>query len=740
MKPIYFKKILQFLCIFLAITSISFADGFIVIDPYRPIPIPSAFPLEVVYHRVTVTINGQIAETHIEQSFYNPTNYMIEGYYIFPIPKNAVFKSFSMFINGKETPAELLDAKKAKEIYEEIVRKLKDPALLEYSEQNIYKVRIFPIESRAEKKVTITYREVINKESGIFEYVYPLNTEKFSAKPLKDVSVHVKLESDEEIKNIYSPTHNIDIVRKSNNQVEISYEETNVKPNIDFKLYYNTNNSKLGLSLISYKKSGEDGMFFLSVTPSIYVNKNDISEKDITFVLDISGSMAGDKLDQAKKALIYCIENLNMGDRFEIIKFSTEAYAFFKKLVDANSENKKKARDFINELNPVGGTNIDEALQLALSTSNPNNRPHMIIFITDGKPTIGETNEDKLVQKVKDENNNKYRIFTFGIGNEINTHLLDKITEVTKASRTYIAPNEDIELKISQFYDKVQSPVLTDVSIDYGSIEVFQTYPKTIPDLFKGSNLIIFGRYKSSGNSQIVLKGKIKGMDTKYSFNVDFVNDNTKNDFIPPLWASRRIGYLLDQIRLNGESKEVVDEITELARTYGIVTPYTSYLILEDEKTRVAGRYMNEEFQTLGDVMKDEEFYQRNKGEYQYLSEKTGQYSVQASEEVNGLNDAYNVTQTNQGANRMNYFRNDGTEQNLTQQVRNVLGRAVYQSENYWIDSELQTRTNQKNVRIKFASDEYFELLNKNNESAQFLALGQNVRFSLDNTYYEIYE
>ncbi|MBN1639156.1 MAG: hypothetical protein JW866_09320, partial [Ignavibacteriales bacterium] len=308
-------------------------------------------------------------------------------------------------------------------------------------------------------------------------------------------------------------------------------------------------------------------------------------------------------------------------------------------------------------------------------------------------------------------------------------------------SRTYISEKEDIEIKISQFYDKVQSPVLTDVTIDYGGgIEVFQIYPKTLPDLFKGSNLIIFGRYKGSGNSKITLKGKIKGVETKFSFNVNFVNDDTKNDFIPPLWASRRVGYLLDQIRLNGESKEVIDEITELARTYGIVTPYTSYLILEDEKTRVAGRYMSEEFQTLGDVMRDEKFYQRNKEDYRYLSEKTGEYSVQASQEVNALNDAYNVTQTNQGASRLNYYRNDGTEQNLTQQVRNILGRAVYQSENFWVDSELQQKQNQKNVQIKFASDEYFELLRKNREAGQFLALGHNVRFSLDNIYYEIYE
>ena len=725
-----------------------FADGFIVIPPPHPRPPyptpyhPEPFPLEVVYHHVEVDIDGQMATTHIDQSFYNPTNRQLEGYYLFPVPKGAVLKDFTIFINGKETPAELLDAKKAREIYEDIVRKMKDPALLEYNELGLFKVRIYPIEPHSEKKVTMSYREVLHEDNGTFEYIYPLNTEKFSSKPLKDVSVKIELKSKDKIKNIYCPTHEVDIIRHDENHSIISYEEMNVTPDTDFKLYYDTNASKVGLSLLSYRKPNEDGYFFLSATPAIKFDENDINEKDITFVLDVSGSMAGNKLKQAKRALIYCIENLNYGDRFELIRFSTEAYALFKELVPANKQNIEKAEEFIEKMRPVGGTNIEEALNMALKLESKPDRPYMIIFITDGKPTIGEMDKDKLVEKIRSANLNNTRIFTFGIGNEINTHLLDKITEVTRSTRSYISPSEDIEIKISQFYDKVQSPVLTDVVFTYQDpIEVYQTYPGEIPNLFKGSNITIFGRYRNHGNIDIMLSGKLKGKTKEYKFPVYFNHNSEKNDFIPPIWASRRIGHLLDLIRLHGESKELIDEITELARTHGIVTPYTSYLIIEDEEVRTVRNEIRDEFQTLGrGNFIAPESKAHYKKEFEEMQLTTGGRSVQVSKEFYGLNNAFNVAQTRQGKDRMSYKTSEGTISNLIQQVKNIQGRAVYQSGKFWVDSQLQNEKPENTQRIQFASKEYFELLKEEPESGQFLALGQNVRFFLNNTFYEIYE
>ncbi|MGD8307533.1 MAG: VIT and VWA domain-containing protein, partial [Ignavibacteria bacterium] len=519
------KKII--LLILLSLTSISTvsADGFIIIP--RPTPLPTPFPLEVVYHNVSVKINGNVAETIIDQEFFNPSRMLLEGHYIFPVPKDAVIKEFTMEINGEVVSAELLDAIKARNIYEDIVRQIKDPALLEYADRQLFKVRIFPIEPQSNKKVTISYREVLSSDNGMYEYLYPLNTEKFSAKPLKNVSINVDLKTNNKIKNIYSPTHSIDVIHKDNHNAVISFEEENTKPDTDFKLYYNTDNDDIGISLLTYNDENDEGYFLLTAAPSFIIDENKIDQKNITFVIDVSGSMAGKKLRQAKQALLYCINNLNPGDGFEIIRFSTEAYALFGKTVDANGNNLKRAEKFIESLKPVGGTNIEEALSIALESGDKSNRTHMIIFITDGKPTIGETDDDNLLKKIENLNDNKTRIFTFGIGNEINTHLLDKITEISRATRSYITPDEDVEIKISSFYDKVQSPVLTDLSLSFSNgIKSNKTYPRNLPDMFKGSSITLFGRYEGSGKSEITLTGLVKGNKRNFSVTNEFSEDN----------------------------------------------------------------------------------------------------------------------------------------------------------------------------------------------------------------------
>jgi len=723
--------------VFLIITfSINaFADGFIVIP--RPHPLPDPFPLEVVYHKVDVKIDGQTAVTKIDQSFYNPSQYQLEGFYIFPIPKDAIINNFTMIINGKETKAELLDSEKARKIYEDIVRQMRDPALLEYSEQNIFKLRIFPIEPRSEKKISISYSQILESNNNLVEYVYPLNTEKFSAKPLKNVSVKIDLKSTEKIKNIYCPTHEVDIINKNDSHSIISFEAENTKPDTDFKLYFTKNSSTVGLSLLSYQSGKNDGYFLLSASPSIEIDNSNIESKDITFILDVSGSMSGEKLEQAKKALLYCVNNLNTGDHFNVVRFSTEAYSLFKSLEKTNKQNINEAKRFIDDLQAIGGTNIEEAFSLAFKNYEESNRPHFIVFLTDGKPTIGEMDNEKLVKRILNANKDKSRIFTFGIGDEINTHLLDKLTDETNAWRTYVSNDEDIEIKVSNFYDKIQSPVLSDLKLDFDNVEVYQTYPKNLPDLFKGSNLLVFGRYKGNGNAKITLSGKLNGKQKEFSLKDKFASSDDEYSFIPPLWASRRIGYLLDLIRLNGEDKELVDEVTMLAREHGIITPYTSYLIMEDEEIRVRGGRLIDGLQSLAPRP---ELKKENEADYFRMKDKSGRGSVEVSEEFQSLNSASNYKQTQQGSERLSYTNSKGEIKNLSQQVKNVLGRAVYQQDKFWVDSELQKQETKNKKRIQFNSDKYFALLNKEPETAQFLALGQNVRFYHNNVYYEVYE
>jgi Ca-activated chloride channel family protein len=718
-------------------------DGMIVVPrpPDRPLATP--FPLEVKEHRVEVAIEDRAAVTTIDQVFHNPSALRLEGQYLFPVPAGAVINRFSMWVDGAELQAELLDAAKARKIYEDIVRTMRDPALLEYAGMDLFKVRIFPIEPHADKRVKISYREVLPLDAGTMEYLYPLNTEKFSSQPLDLASIRVDIRTTDPLRTVYCPTHEVSVSRPDQRRATVHWEARNVKPDADFKLYLGTATAPVGLSLLAHRPAGEDGFFFLTASPGLADAGLKVAPKDIVFVFDTSGSMAGEKLAQAKRALRFCIDNLNPGDRFEIVRFSTEAEALFHGLAPADAAALSKARAFIDGLQALGGTNIEEALAMALAPGGGGDRPRIVIFVTDGKPTIGETGEDRLLDKIRQANAGGVRIFTFGVGHDINTHLLDRLTEATRASRAYIAPEEDLEVKISAFYTKVRSPVLTDVKLSFGpGVEVYQLYPRDLPDLFQGSALTVFGRYRGEGAVRVTLDGKVAGQPRRFEFDGRLPGQGgERHDFIPPLWASRRIGFLLDQIRLHGEDRELVDEIARLARTYGIITPYTSHLIVEDERDRVARRQITADQQTLGrNAAAAPELERKAREEYAGMRAKSGAGSVQASSEVQELNQAANQAQTRAGEGRLAYKDAAGREQRIAEQVRSVRGQNFYQSGAFWNAANVLSVPADQTRRIQFGSKEYFELLDKEPAAAQYLSVGRNVRFALHNQLYEIYE
>jgi Ca-activated chloride channel homolog len=729
----------------LASTFRCLATGLIIVSPPEwngwVSPRFNPYSLEVRSIRVNVDIKELSAVTTIDEVFYNPSQMNLQGYFLFPVPKGSVIKNFSMEINGKTVQAELLDAKKARQIYEEIVWKALDPALLEYSGQDLFKVRIFPIEPMKEKRIKISYSQVLEKDNNLMEYVLPMNTKKFSAKPLNDVAVKINIENSSSIKTLYSPTHKVETILKNANHATVGYEEKNVKPDIDFKVYIGTDKHAVGVSLLTYKEEGEEGYFMLNVSPGGDLNNSEVVKKDITFVLDVSGSMTKEKMDQAKKALTFCVDHLNGNDRFEIIKFSTEANALFGKRTEASMANVMKAKEFIRNLSAIGGTNMDEAMTLALKEKNETGRPHFIIFITDGKPTIGEIDDDKLVKKIISQNLENVRIFTFAIGDDINSYLLDKLTDQTRAARTYLAPNEDLEIKVSGFFEKVSYPVLTEVKLSFDkNVGVSNLFPREMPDLFRGSTLTIFGRFASKGNSEVKLIGKVNDKPMTFAYISEF-KDEKKYDFIPALWATRHVGYLLDQIRLNGEKKELVDEIVILAKKYGIITPYTSYLILEDEQINITQHHIPPHRIIFNNRGSDpEEFMKRNSEEYKDVQSRAGKSSIERSSELQNMSQANSIGDARQGQSRMMYKDKKGQEQNMASQMRSVQGRAVYQNENQWIDPLVQDKKQRSTKKVRFASEEYFALIDTNPDIVQFLSLGRNVTFVYKDKQYEIVE
>ncbi len=755
------KQTITVLILCLVSSFSSFAGGLMVVSPEngrlfdnphirppRPMPMPpnfSPFQLEIKSEKVQVEITQQMALTHIEQVFHNPSGSSLEGYFLFPAPVGAVISNFSMQVNGKEMQAELLDAQKARDIYENIVRQFRDPALLEYADRNLFKVRIFPILPNSDTRIKLSYSQTLPKDDATVEYVYPMNTQKYSARPINEVTIEVAMSNNTAFKNIYCPTHQTEIVRKSATNAHVGYEAKNLNSDSDFKLYYTTDANDIGASVLSYKRSNEDGFFFLSLNPGEEIPNYEQPEKDIVFVIDVSGSMAGEKMTKAKQALQFCIANLNKGDKFNIIRFSTEARPLYAQLQTANNEHIVEAKQFIDNLKPIGGTNIDEALQQALAMKTNANRPYIVAFITDGKPTIGTTNEDALVDIVKKNNHANTRIFTVGIGNDLNTYLLDKITELTRSYRTYITTDEDMELKLSSFYTKISSPVLTNLKITYSNNnDVYDVQPHDLPDLFKGSSVSVLGRYRNGGQLTLTLEGTMNGETKRYTYQAQLPKQELKYDFVPTLWASRQVGYLLDQIRLHGEDKELVDEVVRLAKQYGIVTPYTSYLIVEDEMVNLPPRPvpmpMPHPPRPMPHLTPNDDLYRKGAEEYKDMKSRDNAGSARASKEIQSLNRADNIAQSRVGQERLDYVDKEGKTQNAGAQYRNIQGRAIYQNNGVWVDSEVTKVKNQSAKRIKFGSNEYFDLLKNQPDSAQFLALGNQIQFVLNDVLYEVFE
>ena len=483
-------------------------------------------------------INDQVAVTSVDEEFVNPNPVQLEGTYLFPLPRGHIDK-FSMDINGKMQEAELLPADKRK-LYEDIVRRYRDPALLEYVGREAFKVRIFPIEANGKKHVKIQYTQLLKSDTGLVEYTYPLNTEKFSARPLQEVSVKVTLETQEPLKSVYCPTHQVEIKRDGAKKATVSFEDQNVRPDTDFKLIYSHEKNDIGINLMTYRNSPDDGYFMLLASPGMEVKEAKVQPKDICLVLDTSGSMAGKKLEQAAKALSFCLANLNEADRFDIIRFSTEAEDFFESLKPANKENIGKAKAFVDGLKPIGGTAIDDALQKAIklgqTREDKEKRPYVVIFLTDGQPTIGETREDSILANVEKANTQGIRVFSFGIGTDVNTHLLDRLAEATRAVSQYVIPTEDIEVKLSNFYTKIKDPVLSGVTVSFtgADIKTTQVYPGSMPDLFKGEMLVVFGQYSGKGAAAVKIAGTLSGEKKEFVTDVNFTENDTKNEFIPP--------------------------------------------------------------------------------------------------------------------------------------------------------------------------------------------------------------
>ncbi len=697
-----------------AFATASRGDGFVVIrPPRRPAPV---VPLAVQYHHVDVSIDDPVAVTKIDQIFKNPNPIELEGEYIFPLPEGSVVTEFTMHMDGQEVKGEILDAGKARGVYESIVRRQKDPALLEYVGTKMFKARVYPIPARGETRIGLTYSEMVPSDAGLRTYRYPLNTEKFSSKPLESVVVGVRLKTTAPLLNVYSPSHTIEVVRKGDREARASYEAKNLKPDQDFILYYATSEDALGLNVATWTPRREDGFFLLMLSPSVKTKR--VAPKDVVFVIDTSLSMGtaqNDAMGAAKKALRYCVRALRPEDRFNVLDFSMEVRTFEKRLLPATEENVEDAVAYIDKMEARGATAIDDALREAMAMGRASDdRPFMVVFLTDGTPTWGERDTAVIRGHVKDLNTMKARVFAFGIGDDIDTLFLERLARDNHGARAFITGKEELEHVVTRFFDKVSNPILSDLALTIEGLRTFDVYPKPLPDLFKGDQIAVLGRFRGEGTHAVTLEGTVGEHEHRYVFEAPFGGKTNGGEFLPRFWASLKIGHLLEEIRLRGENRELKEEIVRLSKKYGIMNNrYVSFLVVEDEPLpRPAGSPTPAPGGRVFRLKAEEE---RDEG-----AEPEDMASGKAEQ---GRRAAGAIDKAKKG-----FFGSDAKARggvDLGRKVKYVGERTFYLENGVWVDARYDGRAEVK--EIAFLGDDYFALLDEHEGLNKFLALGDRV-------------
>ena len=557
-----------------AIALPAFAQGWI--EPVRPLPRGA---IEKIRSAVQVAVTGRIARVTVEEWFRNSGPLMDEGSYLYPLPGETVFSDFSLWQGDRELKGEPMDAAQARSIYEEIVRRKRDPALIELAGHGLLRARVFPITPGETRKITLRYTQVLDRVGDAVRFRYAAGTAAVSR------SFRLQVDSAAGVGDPYSPTHRLTVSR-SGDRLELALADTTAGG--DLELLLPLARGLVGMSLLTQQSAGEDGSFMLLLAPGRAAEVGEPLRRDVVAVLDVSGSMSGDKLDQAKAALVQLLGGLRRTDRFRVVTFGSGVRRYTVGWTDASADSVRAAQDWVRRLDTGGGTNIAGALTEALTAQPREGALGVVVFLTDGLPTVGETGPERLADQAE-RSRGPFRVFAFGIGYDVNTYLLDRLTDRARGVTEYIRPGGDIEQIVGALATKISSPVLTDLALRGDGIEFYDLQPERLPDLFAGDELVVFGRYRGAGSAErtVTVTGRRNGHEEHFSAAARFGGEASGNDYIPQLWAARKAGALSRELRLHGPNSEIVSELKRLALRYGILTEYTSYLVQEPNQVVV---------------------------------------------------------------------------------------------------------------------------------------------------------
>jgi Ca-activated chloride channel homolog len=692
--------------LFLACAAILFADGFVIF------PLPNPTPLYVRYHKVACSIDNGVATTVIDQEFVNPLeDALANGTYVFPIPKNAAITGFSVVVDGAARQATTMSAAEARKFFSEAMRNSQQASLLEYTQNGALSLDIGNIASNASRRIKISYVEILPKIDGLSKYLYPLNTEKYSMRLIDTVSVAVSISNSTPITTVFSPSFPIIVERSDPNKVTAVYRAAKSRPDRDFELYYKLSDEALSFHLFPFKQGTDDGYFLMLITPQF--KKDTVQKavaKDMVFTIDRSGSMSGVKVQQAKDGLTYCVNRLLPEDFFTIVMFNHTVSASSDELQPAAATNIPPALDFVRAIAADGNTDIAKALTTSLSKIKESGRPHYVIFLTDGQPTSGVTDNSQISALVNAGNTNSTRIFSVGFGFDVNTTLIDKISMDNGGYPLYCNPDQNIEQVISDLYKRIEAPILTSPVLSIastGNVITSGISPEKLPDLFSGSEIAVYGRYKGNGSASVSLSGRVGEKRDSMAFSAEFPDSSTQFAFVPRLWATQQIARLMARIKLQtmtGESlTPLIDSVKSLSLAYGIVTPYTSQVFTAPGGISWGGALQVTSGKSANDASNFMQGMQQNSNASQTMVADTNALPVTVAPQVN--------------------------------QIQNAGNKAfVYAPDSIWRDASFDSA--KPSDTVAYASDEYFSLAAQSPELLKFLSVGCQTAFNFQGQNY----
>jgi Ca-activated chloride channel homolog len=669
--------------------------------------------LEISGVTVGVVIREQVATTMMEIRLRNPSAARQEAELLVPVPDKAAIRGFSFQGSGAEPSARLLPRDEAKATYDRIVAQARDPALLEFAGFNLVRSSVFPVEAGGTQAVRLTYEHLLPATGDRVDYVLPRSESVEYTVPWK---IAVQISASAPIAAVYSPSHLLRTSRPRPTAARIALADPASTAPGPFRLSFLRERGEVSASLFAYPDPKVGGGYFLLLAglPSRTTKPDPGSlRREVTLVIDHSGSMRGEKLAQVREAALQVLAGLDNGEAFNVILYNEAVDSLAERPLRKSPETMKSASAFLEGMTARGGTNIHDALLESLRQPPSDGTLPIVLFMTDGLPTVGQTSEVSIRELARQGNPQKRRIFTFGVGVDVNTPLLEKIAYESRATTTFILPSEDVEVKVADVFKRLRGPVLADpeltVADPEGRRRSREVIPGRIPDVFDGDQIVLLGQYIGDGPLEFVLRGNYRGTPRVFNFRLPVDHASTRNGFVPRLWASRKIGLLVDAIREQGGApgvvsleaktnptlinRELVDEIVRLSTEFGILTEYTAFLAQQGT-----------DFFRKEKVVSDAEVLLQHRA----VQTRCGLSSVNQD-----LNNQYQKAMS--CVNPRNEFFDAAMNKVATTTVQQVCDLAFYKRGDRWIDSRIVSSPAAVNPErvIVFGSEEFRDLAAK---------------------------